>query len=301
MSQILDEFDQPTPVAISHCRKISSEDFDRESAETTKEALHDLMKHLEQRPQEFYDILRRKKADNLEMFQFVKVKVLKKFKDRYLENYFPEEQCRRDLDNLKQQIVSAFDYSQEGKNTGVRFSKRLAEKPCIQQPLCTSTPRNPASMPPPPPPPPPILSVNNGEEISPVVNQARLKPSVNGEAATPTGTFQHELKLIQSIRSVQPRRRLHERNAVNKSEELKRPRLHLIEQGDLKAAKSKLKNGKMRASQKENQIACSSEEDTFSMFNTKLLEKFKNARNSPGSYSPSGQINVSDSGFDSPY
>lgn len=115
MSQILDEFDQPTPVAISHCRKISSEDFDRESAETTKEALHDLMKHLEQRPQEFYDILRRKKADNLEMFQFVKVKVLKKFKDRYLENYFPEEQCRRDLDNLKQQIASAFDYSQGKK------------------------------------------------------------------------------------------------------------------------------------------------------------------------------------------
>lgn len=45
----------------------------------------------------------------------------------------------------------------EGKKTGVRFSKRLAEKKQIQQPLCTSTPRNPASMPPPPPPPPPIM------------------------------------------------------------------------------------------------------------------------------------------------
>lgn len=302
MSQTLDEFDQPTPTSISYCHKISSEEFDLQSAQTTKDALHDLMKHLEQRPQEFYDIIRRKKADSLQVLQFVKVKVMNKFKDRYLEKYFPEEQCRQELDSLKTQMASAFDYAQEGKKTGVRFSKRLAEKKQIQQPLCTSTPRNPASMPPPPPPPPPIMYAKNNEEISPVMNQSRMKQPVNSEVATPSGTFQHEVKMIQSIRSVQARRRLHDRNSNVDSEEFKRPRLrvHSIEQGDLKAAKNKLKKRKIPVPEKENQAVGCKRQDTFTMFNTKLLEKFKNARSSPGDVSPSGRIDVSDSGFESP-
>ena len=41
----------------------------------------------------------------------------------------------------------------------------------------------------------------------------RMKQSIKSEVATPSGTFQHEVELIQSIRSVQARRRLHDRNA----------------------------------------------------------------------------------------
>ena len=40
-----------------------------------------------------------------------------------------------------------------------------------------------------------------------------MKQPVNSEVATPSGTFQHEVKMIQSIRSVQARRRLHDRNS----------------------------------------------------------------------------------------
>lgn len=55
-----------------------------------------------------------------------------------------------------------------------------------------------------------------------------------------------------------------------------------------------------RVPEKENQAVGFKRQDTFTMFNTKLLEKFKNARSSPGDVSPSGRIDVSDSGFESP-
>lgn len=55
-----------------------------------------------------------------------------------------------------------------------------------------------------------------------------------------------------------------------------------------------------RVPEKENQAVGCKRQDTFTMFNTKLLEKFKNARSSPGDVSPSGRIDVSDSGFESP-
>lgn len=308
MSQIIDEFDQPSPATVSFCHKISSEDFDLHSAQTTKDALHELMNHLEQRPDEFYQILRRRKAENLKMFQFLKVKVLNKFKDQYLEKYFPDDLCKEELDKMKKEMASAFDYAQDGKKTGVRFSKRLAEKH-IQPPLSTSTPKKHASVPPPPPPPPPLPAmtvISSNDIISPVLSDARSKPSGDGAAAaTPSGTFQHEVKLIQSIRGVQARRKLHDKSttsekyALKTSGNLKKPCLRSIEKVDIEAAKSSLKSRNTRSPRKENRKPYN-EQDGFSMFNTKLLEKFKNARSPHNDDSPSGKITVNDSGFESP-
>ena len=128
MSQIIDEFDQPSPATVSFCHKISSEDFDLHSAQTTKDALHELMNHLEERPEEFYQILRRRKADSLKMFQFLKVKVLNKFKDQYLEKYFPDDLCKEELDKMKKEMASAFDYAQ-GKFLTYFFCDQLSTVP----------------------------------------------------------------------------------------------------------------------------------------------------------------------------
>ena len=49
--------------------------------------------------------------------------------------------------------------------------------------------------------------------ITTFIYVVRMKQPVNSEVATPSGTFQHEVKMIQSIRSVQARRRLHDRNS----------------------------------------------------------------------------------------
>ena len=112
MAETLKEFDQPSPLPFSYCQQIPSEEFDRRSAHTTKDALQTLINHLEANPEEFYKILRRKKADNLKFLQFVKVKALSKFQEGYLEKCFPDVQCREDLENLTREMASAFNYAQ---------------------------------------------------------------------------------------------------------------------------------------------------------------------------------------------
>lgn len=112
MAEILEEFDQPSPSTVGFCQQIPIEEYDQRSAHTTQAALHELLDHLDSNPEEFYKILRRKKADNLKLLQFVKVKVMNKLQDDYLEKYFPEEQCQRELESLKKEMASAYDYAQ---------------------------------------------------------------------------------------------------------------------------------------------------------------------------------------------
>ena len=112
MAELLEEFDQPSPLPVSFCQQIPSEEFDKRSAQNTRDALHDLINHFEAKPEEFYKIVRRKKADNLKLFQYLKVKVLNKLQDDYLEKYFPENQCREELENLMHDMESAFNYAQ---------------------------------------------------------------------------------------------------------------------------------------------------------------------------------------------
>ena len=112
MAEILEEFDQPSPCTVGFCQQIPLEDYDQRSAHTTQAALHELLDHLDSNPEEFYKILRRKKADNLKLLQFVKVKVMNTLQDDYLKKYFPEEQCQRELESLKREMASAYDYAQ---------------------------------------------------------------------------------------------------------------------------------------------------------------------------------------------
>ena len=112
MAEILEEFDQPSPLPVVFCQKIPLEEYDQHSAKTTRAALQELMNHLDSNPDEYYKIVRRKKADNLKLLQFMKVKVMNKLQDGYLEKYFPPEQCQEDLENLKHEMASAYDYAQ---------------------------------------------------------------------------------------------------------------------------------------------------------------------------------------------
>lgn len=112
MAEILGEFDQPSPSPVGFCEQIPLEEYDQRSAQTTQTALHGLMHHLDANPEEYYKIIRRKKADNLKLLQFVKVKVMNKLQDDYLLKYFPEQQCQEELESLKREMASAYDYAQ---------------------------------------------------------------------------------------------------------------------------------------------------------------------------------------------
>lgn len=132
MAETLEEFDQPSPCTVGFCQQIPLEEYDQRSAQTTQAALHGLIDHLDSNPQEFYKILRRKKADNLKLLQFVKVKVMNKLQDDYLEKYFPEEQCQRELESLKREMASAYDYAQglssDNHEKSIRIDSTLYKK-----------------------------------------------------------------------------------------------------------------------------------------------------------------------------
>ncbi|CAH3016806.1 unnamed protein product [Porites evermanni] len=325
MAELLEEFDQPSPLPVSFCQQIPSEEFDKRSAQNTRDALHDLINHIEAKPEEFYKIVRRKKADNLKLFQYLKVKVLNKLQDDYLEKYFPENQCREELENLMHDMESAFNYAQDGKQTGIRFSRRLAEKRKVER-LYTSTPKKPTA-PPPPPPPPPIMSADSKGLISPVHLPADTRLTYQQIPRTPSGTFRREEELLQSIRSIPARRKLHDKNSYTEAVQSKpgvnqkrinnsSSSVHLKNStrcpsiDDLAAARNSLRlTGSSSGSpddspyqryksRKENEKP---KEDNFSMFNMELLQKFRNTYSpSDGRVSPSGQILTYDSGFESP-
>ena len=112
MAEIFNEFDEPSPNPAVYCQRILREEFDQRSARNTQAELDSLLNYLEGNPKEFYKILRKRKADNLNLFELIKVKLLNRLQDNYLEKYFSEEDCQKELDNLKKDMASAFNYGQ---------------------------------------------------------------------------------------------------------------------------------------------------------------------------------------------
>ena len=122
MASLVSEFSVPSARPAAFCQRISSEEFENQSAETTENELVELMKYLEHNPRIYYEMLRKKKSDNLGMLELLKVKVMTAFQgNEYLENYFPENECKGELEVLKGEMISAYDYGQGELLARLRF------------------------------------------------------------------------------------------------------------------------------------------------------------------------------------
>ena len=80
MAGVLDEFDDATPLRGTFCSRLSVEEYEEEASSCTKQALTELMDHLDENPQEFKSVLRKRKRDGEQeesgMWEFVKVAIL---------------------------------------------------------------------------------------------------------------------------------------------------------------------------------------------------------------------------------
>lgn len=114
MAEILDEFDPAcAPCDKRYCDRLSVDEFEKQSADTTEEELQKLMNFLKDNPQSYYNVARKKKLDQLDVLSFAKVKVMSAIKgDNYLKMYFPSEKCKESMDLLQEQMVSAYNYAQ---------------------------------------------------------------------------------------------------------------------------------------------------------------------------------------------
>ncbi|XP_041349385.1 uncharacterized protein LOC121368707 [Gigantopelta aegis] len=128
--ETFDEFDEPVPMHHSYCQQLSMDEIEEQSETATQRGLNDLIKYLEQNPEAYAKIMRKKKVEDLEnggIFSYLKVKMMSVLHgDQYPACLVtPEETCNQ-LNEVKSGMIRAFQYSQDSK--GRRFSSRLAKK-----------------------------------------------------------------------------------------------------------------------------------------------------------------------------
>ena len=78
MAGVLEEFDDATPLKGTFCSRVSMEEYEEESSSCTKQALRELIDHLDENPREFSSVLRKRKRDEAGengVFAFIKVLV----------------------------------------------------------------------------------------------------------------------------------------------------------------------------------------------------------------------------------
>ena len=76
MAGILDEFDDATPMRNKYCSTLTLEEYEEQSANSTEEALAELIAHLENNPQQYKNVLKARKRDEAEeagVLSYIKV------------------------------------------------------------------------------------------------------------------------------------------------------------------------------------------------------------------------------------
>lgn len=207
MAECLEEFDEATPLKRTYCSRLTAEEFEEQSGSCTEKALLELMSHLDDNPEALKSSLSKRKkqeAEESSLLSFVKVKLWSFVSgDENGGCSVSDSECREHVSKLKDDMMKAFDYSQEAK--GHRFSKRLAEK------------RNRSKMeapktPPRPPPIPPAFHL-----CTPVVHATLTRrPLTQRKAQAPVKAVVQESStkgggLIEELKGSQARRKLRRR------------------------------------------------------------------------------------------
>ena len=115
MAEVLDEFDEATPVKSSYCKQLTAEEYEEEGCLCTEDALSELMSYLDSDPAVYAKVLQRRKkedAENSSVFSFLKVQLLSYWhgRDAGFESVTDAE-CKKELAKMKENMSKAFEYS----------------------------------------------------------------------------------------------------------------------------------------------------------------------------------------------
>ena len=108
-------YDPASPCLTTFCKRISTEDFEKQGSEYTQNALAELIEYLEYNPTAYHNILRKRKREDAEnggIFSWLKAKMLSTIKgDEYLER-LDRNEAKGKLCTLKDDIISSYNYSE---------------------------------------------------------------------------------------------------------------------------------------------------------------------------------------------
>ncbi len=71
--ECLEEFEEATPLQKRFCSQLSVEEYEQSAADSTEEALAQLIAHLDTNPQAYHKILQAKKDEEIGVFSYIKV------------------------------------------------------------------------------------------------------------------------------------------------------------------------------------------------------------------------------------
>ena len=115
MAELLDEFDEATPVKSSYCRQVTSQEYEEEGCRCTEDALSELMSYLDDNPSVYGRVLqkrRKEEAENSSFISFLKVRALSFWRGEDAGfRSVTDAECKDELAKMKTTMGKAFEYS----------------------------------------------------------------------------------------------------------------------------------------------------------------------------------------------
>ena len=66
MAGVLEEFDEATPLRSSYCSRLTEEEYEEQTSIATERALKDLIEHLQDNPEQYRKVVKKKKRAEAE-------------------------------------------------------------------------------------------------------------------------------------------------------------------------------------------------------------------------------------------
>ncbi|CAG5135938.1 unnamed protein product, partial [Candidula unifasciata] len=129
---IFDDFEDADSMEVTYCKLVSDEQFEADTRSETDKALGELCMYLDQNPELYARVLRKRKQEEMEssgVFSYVKSKMMSLLHgEQYPHCLVSASECVQQTNALKSGMCKTFQLSQELKGNVTRCSARLAAK-----------------------------------------------------------------------------------------------------------------------------------------------------------------------------
>ncbi|XP_033903500.3 uncharacterized protein LOC117428513 [Acipenser ruthenus] len=297
--ETMEEFDRECPMIKTFCQLLSQDEFEEQALSYTERALLDLFRTMDQNPELYERVIRKRKQGELEKASVgscLKAKFFTAVEGQMNRcNAVGAAELRQRVGHLKEEMKKVQAYAQEAKCAAKRTSKRLAERrqktpdECDGDeqapPLCVGPP---PSAPPPPPPLPPSTALPEAQ--TPLKDRTNHRKSQFQMVATPDLLNSYGLsRLNRRCSSSVDLTALSESEPESSSNPHHNIQYELLASIPLKRLRAtgivRSPGGTPLNTPRKSQPKSGEESSPASAFNTALITKFRNALSPPGTSS----------------
>ncbi|XP_028681166.1 uncharacterized protein LOC114669174 [Erpetoichthys calabaricus] len=159
--ETMEEFDKECPMLKTFCKQLTEDEFEDQTLTYTEQALIDLFHTMDENPELYERVIRRRKQDELEKSgagNCLKAKFFLAVEGQLNRcNAVGSKELRERVGHLKEDMKKVYCYAKEAKCSAKRKSIRVAERREKAEASRENVHHQklPVAPPPPPPPPPP--------------------------------------------------------------------------------------------------------------------------------------------------